>query len=78
MASSCGFSLSLAKSTGVPIEKLLNIEKFPSSTLVSVYYLAEKLLIRLRPQIFAYQFVYELTPTNGKELASRLATTSQK
>lgn len=77
MAASCGYTLSRAKSTGVPIEKLLNIERFGESTLVSLYNFAENLLIRLRPQIFSYQFVYELMPTKGKELAPHPATTSQ-
>ena len=77
MAASCGYTLSRAKSTGVPIEKLLNIKRFPASTLVSLYNLAENLLIRMRPQIFSYQFVYELTPTEGKELALHPATTTQ-
>lgn len=77
MAASCGYTLSRVKSTGVPIEKLLNIKRFPASALVSLYNLAENLLIRLRPQIFSYQFVYELTPTEGKELALHRATTMQ-
>lgn len=78
MSESCGYTLSPAKFTGIPVEQLLQSRTHLASFLILIYPQIEKLFIRLRPQIFAYQFVYELTPTEGKGLSSNPATTSQK
>jgi len=78
MAKSCGYTLSPAKSTGVPVEQILTSRSLSALILIRIYSLIEKLFIQLRPQMFAYQFVYELTPTDGRELTSNTATISQK
>jgi len=77
MAKSCGYTLSPAKSTGVPVEQILTSRSLSALILIRIYSLIEKLFIQLRPQMFAYQFVYELTPTDGRELTSNTATISQ-
>ena len=77
MAESCGFTLSAAKCTGVPVEQMLKSRSPSASFLILFYSRIEKLFIRLRAQIFAYQFVYELTPTNCNELISNPATASR-
>jgi len=78
MAKSCGYTLSPAKSTGVPVEQILTSRSLSALILIRFYSLIEKLFIQLRPQIFAYQFVYELTPTDGRALTTNTATISQK
>jgi hypothetical protein len=54
----CGFDIVEERATGLPIGNLSDVDGPRHRLLVGV----DKALVRMRPQLFGYQFVLRLTP----------------
>lgn len=57
-----GFSAQRIGVTGFPFDILDRGGRQVPRTLLVPFKLIDKALVRLRPQLFGYQFLYELTP----------------
>lgn len=62
LAQQSGYSSKVFANTGVPFELIRTKQSSPFKTSIMLVRQIEKLLIRLRPQIFSYQFVLRLKP----------------